>query len=98
VIIVLAGVLAWGWVTRNLLLAVPAAVVIWLAWVYVNPFTRCGWCQGKGKHPLSGRKYFGSCWNPRCQRGTVQRAGSRSVHRAVRALVAYRREAGKRGK
>lgn len=90
-IFVLAGVLIWGDATRNLVLAVPADVVIWVAWAYVNPFTDCGWCKGKGRHPLSGRKYFGSCWNPRCQRGTVQRAGSKTVHRAVRALTDYRK-------
>ena len=89
--IVLAAVFVWGWVSRNLLLAVPADVAIWMVWVYVNPFKNCGWCKGSGKHPLSSRKTFGSCWNPRCQRGTVQRFGSKAVHRAVRALVAYRR-------
>lgn len=90
--LVLLGVLAWGWVTLNLVLAVPAVAVIWAAWVYVNPMRDCGWCKGKGLHPLSGRRYRGRCWNPRCQRGTVQRLGSKTVHRAVRALVAYRKD------
>ena len=90
-ILVLAAVLAWGWVTRNLILAVPGGVVIWAAWVYVNPMTDCGWCKGKGRHLLSGKKYFGRCWNPRCQRGTVQRFGSKTVHRAARALADYRK-------
>ena len=89
---VLAAVLAWGLATRNLILAVPADFVIWAGWVFVNPFTNCGWCKGKNRHPLSGRKFFGTCWNPRCQRGTVQRAGARAVHRAVRALTDYRRK------
>jgi len=90
-IFVLAGVLLWGYATGNLLLAAPVAFIIWVAWVYVNPFRNCGWCRGTGRHPLSGRKYSGRCWNPRCQRGTVQRLGSRTVHRAVRALIAYRK-------
>lgn len=89
--VVLTAVLLWGFGTRNLVLAAPAAVVIWVAWVYISPMTDCGWCRGKGRHPLSGRKYFGRCWNPRCQRGTVQRLGSRSVHRAAGALRAYRK-------
>jgi hypothetical protein len=91
VIIFLAAVLIWGDATRNLVLAIPADAVIWAAWVYVNPFTNCGWCKGSGKHPLRTKRTYGSCWNPRCQRGTVQRFGSKTVHRAVRALVSYRR-------
>jgi hypothetical protein len=89
---VIVIVFIWGLATRNLLLAIPLDVVIWAAWVYINPFTKCGWCKGSGRHPLSGKKYHGSCWNPRCQRGTVQRFGSKTVHRAVRALVTYRRK------
>lgn len=89
---IIGGEVVWGVASRHLLLAGPLAVVTWAVWVYVNPMTDCGWCKGKGRHPLSGSRYFGSCWNPRCQRGTVQRAGSRAVHRAVRALVNYRRQ------
>jgi len=89
---VLVVVLLAGLASRHLMIAVPLAVVLWAGWVYVSPFTNCGWCKGKGRHPLSGKKFFGSCWNPRCQRGTVQRAGSKTVHRAVRALVEYRRK------
>ena len=90
-ILVLAVVAVWGAATRHLLLAIPGDILIWAGWVYVNPFTNCGWCHGTGRHPLSGKKFFGSCWNPRCQRGTVQRFGSKTVHRAVRALMAYRK-------
>jgi hypothetical protein len=52
--------------------------------------TNCGWCHGSGKHKLSSRKTFGNCWNPRCQRGTVMRFGSRTVTRAVMALGVYK--------
>ena len=90
--IVLLAVLMWGWLTANLVLAIPAAGIIWTAWVLLNPFTKCGWCHGTGKHPLSGPKYHGPCWNPRCQRGTVQRLGSKTAHRARRALIDYRRK------
>jgi hypothetical protein len=88
---VIAAVLVWGYAERLLILGVPLALVIWVVWLLVNPFTNCGWCKGKGKHPLSSKKTFGSCWNPRCQRGTVQRFGSKRVHRARQALTAYRR-------
>jgi len=92
VIFVIGAVLLWGWITANLVLAVPAAFLIWVGWLYVNPFTNCGWCKGTGKHKLSSRKTFGDCWNPRCQRGTVQRLGSKTVHRSKRALIDYRRK------
>jgi hypothetical protein len=91
VIWVLGTVFVLGLATHNLILAIPADFLIWVAWVLVNPFTSCGWCKGTGKHRLSGSKYFGSCWNPRCQRGTVQRLGSQTAHRARRALIAYHR-------
>jgi hypothetical protein len=90
VIWVLGAVLVWGLAEHTLVLAVPLDLVIWVVWLLVNPFTNCGWCKGKGKHPLSSKKTFGTCWNPRCQRGTVQRLGSKAAHRAMRALVAYR--------
>ena len=88
---VIAAVLIWGDAEHLLILAVPLAFVIWVAWLLVNPFTNCGWCKGKGRHPLSSKKTFGPCWNPRCQRGTVQRVGSKTVHKARQALIAYRR-------
>lgn len=90
VVIVLELLLGVG--SGNLVLAVPAAVVTWGAWVMVNPFTMCRWCKGRGLHPLSGKRYRGACWNPRCQRGTVQRLGSKTVHRAWHALRDYRRQ------
>jgi hypothetical protein len=87
---VLGTVLVLGIATRNLILAIPLDFLIWVAWLLVNPFTNCGWCKGTGKHPLRTKKTFGGCWNPRCQRGTVQRLGSKTAHRARRALIAYR--------
>jgi len=72
---------AGGWI-----LAVPAVLAIWAGWLYVNPYTDCSWCKGTGKHRLSTKRTYGPCWNPRCQRGTVQRLGSRQVHKAVRAI------------
>jgi len=68
-----------------------AGVVFWAGWLYVNPFTDCSWCKGTGKNRWRTKRTYGRCRNPRCQRGTVQRLGSKTVHRAVRGLVAYRR-------
>jgi hypothetical protein len=89
-IIVLGVVLFSGWATGNLTAAVPAALLIWCGWLYVNPFKVCGWCKGSGRHKLSSARTFGPCWNPRCRGGAVQRLGSKTVHRAVRALREYR--------
>ena len=89
--VVLAVVLLWGGASGNLAIAIPLDVVIWCVWLYVNPFTPCAWCKGTGRHGLSSKRTFGGCWNPRCQRGAVQRLGSKTVHRAVRALAEYRR-------
>jgi len=88
---VLAIVLIWGLASRHLLLAVPLDLLIWAAWLYVNPFTNCRACKGTGKHKFRTKRTFGNCWNPRCQRGTVQRLGSKTAHRARRALIDYRR-------
>lgn len=89
---VIAGVLIWGAAEHLLILAVPLALAVWAVWLIVNPFTNCGWCSGAGKHLLSSRKTFGKCWNPRCQRGTVERFGAKTAHRARQALIAYRKD------
>ena len=75
----------------ELFLIILAALTAWCAWLYLNPFTDCRWCKGTGKHKFRTKRTYGACWNPRCQRGTVQRLGSRTVHRAVRAVVTYHR-------
>jgi hypothetical protein len=91
VTVVLGVVLLWGVATGNLVATVPAAFLIWVGCLYVNPFTTCSWCKGTGRHGLSSKRTFGRCWNPRCRAGTVQRLGSKSVHRAVHALRDYHR-------
>ena len=75
----------------DLFLIIAGGVVIYAGWLYVNPFTDCSWCKGTGKNRLRTRKTYGRCKNPRCTRGTVQRLGSKTIHRAVRGLVSYRR-------
>ena len=77
--------------TRDLdvfLVAVGVAAV-WAARAYFRPFADCGVCGGSGKK-RSGKR-FRNCW--RCGgKGRRQVLGSKQVHRAVRSLIAYRKE------
>ena len=67
----------------SLILAVIAAVAVWVGFLYVAPFGRCPKCQGTG-HIKHGRRVK-VC--PRCKgRRRVQRHGSRTVHRAARKI------------
>lgn len=59
--------------------------------LYIWPMKPCTRCGGTGRNKGSTKKRYGACRARRCERGTVQRLGSKSVHRAVRSLVAYRR-------
>lgn len=74
-----------------LILAVAAGYVVSL---YLWPFRPCPRCSARlipGTSRGSSRKRFGLC--KRCKGSkSVQRAGSRTVHRAVRALAAYHKE------
>jgi DnaJ-class molecular chaperone len=68
-------------VSASLILAVIAALALWAGSLYVHPFGRCGKCKGTG-HIRRGPRRRPVC--PRCKgRKRVQRAGSRTVHRAV---------------
>jgi DnaJ-class molecular chaperone len=67
-------------VNATLILAVLAAVAIWVGSLYLAPFGRCPKCQGTG-HVKHGRRVK-VC--PRCKgRRRVQRRGSRTIHRAA---------------
>ena len=72
-------------------LAILAVCAWWLASRLWWPFRPCTRCQGRGTNRGSTSKRHGTC--RRCN-GTrhVQRLGSRTVHRAVRSAVAYRRD------
>jgi DnaJ-class molecular chaperone len=73
----------------HLILAVIAALAVWVGFLYVAPFGRCPKCQGRG-HVKSGPRRVKAC--PRCKgRRRVQRRGSRTVHR-----LAYRIRDGQR--
>ena len=88
--LLIGGVLLWGWVSRNLILAVPAAIVLWAARAYFWPMAPCGKCQGVKTNRGSTKRRFGSC--RRCGgSGIRQVTGSKQVHGAVLALKVYRK-------
>ena len=63
----------------HLILFALAALAVWIGFLYVSPFSRCGKCKGTG-HIRSGRRRVKVC--PRCKgRRRMQRRGSRTVHR-----------------
>jgi len=66
----------------GLLIAGLTAFAAWAASVYLYPFRHCGRCGGTGRRKGSTRRRFDLC--RRCSgTGRVQRAGSRTAHRAV---------------
>jgi hypothetical protein len=69
-----------------------AAATCYLASLYAWPFRPCSRCGGTGRNRGSNKRRYGTCKGRRCDRGTVQRLGSKTVHRAVRALLTYRRD------
>jgi hypothetical protein len=66
-------------VNAELVLLAIAALALWVGFLYVAPFSRCGKCKGTG-HIRSGKRRVKVC--PRRKgRRRVQRLGSRTVHR-----------------
>jgi hypothetical protein len=77
--------------SANLILAVIAALAIWLGSLYLRPFGRCPKCKGAG-HVKRGKRRVKVCL--RCKgRRRVQRTGSRTVHRLARKIREGRRAA-----
>ena len=75
----------------HLILAVIAALAIWVGWLYLAPFGPCPKCKGTG-HIKRGPRRRPVC--PRCKgRRRVQRPGSRAVHRGARRIRDGRRAA-----
>jgi DnaJ-class molecular chaperone len=71
-------------VSAHLVLAVLAALAIWVGSLYLRPFGRCPKCKGTG-HIKRGPRRRPVC--PRCKgRRRVQRRGSRTVHRLARRI------------
>jgi DnaJ-class molecular chaperone len=67
----------------TLVLFVIAALAVWVGFLYLAPFGRCGKCKGTGDIQRGRRRPV--C--PRCKgRWRVQRRGSRTVHRAARKI------------
>jgi hypothetical protein len=70
--------------SAQLVLAVLAALAVWLGSLYLRPFGRCPKCKGTG-HIKRGPRRRPVCL--RCKgRRRVQRRGSRTVHRAARKI------------
>ena len=77
--------------SAQLVLAVIAALAIWVGWLYLFPFGRCPKCKGTG-HIRRGPRRRPVC--PRCKgQRRIQRTGSRTVHRAGRKIRDGRRAA-----
>lgn len=62
---------------------ITIAAVAWTVRAYFWPFAACGWCKGTGRRTMGSR--FGNCrW---CKgSGRRQVRGSKTVHKAVRAI------------
>ena len=74
----------------TLFLIILIAVAGWTVRAYFWPFARCRRCKGAKTNRGSSKKRFGTC--SRCGgTGTRQVLGSKTVHRAIRALVNYHR-------
>lgn len=70
--------------SAQLVLAVLAALAIWVGWLYLFPFGRCPKCKGTG-HIKRGPRRRPVC--PRCKgQRRIQRRGSRAVHLAARKI------------
>ncbi len=76
----------------TLFLIALAAAVVYAGSLYIWPFRPCSRCGGTGRNRGSNKRRYGTCKARRCDRGTVQRVGSRTVHKTVRALIAYKRK------
>jgi DnaJ-class molecular chaperone len=71
----------------HLVLAALAVLAVWVGWLYLAPFGRCGKCSGTGtikrtREGKRGRQLVKVKVCPRCKgRRRVQRRGSRTIHR-----------------
>ena len=78
----------------NLFLISFAVLVLWIASLWAHPFGRCHRCHGR-RVVIRGARRKGKAPRARtCKAckgiGRRQRPGSRTLHRAVRYLAAYR--------
>jgi hypothetical protein len=75
-----------------LVLAIIAALAVWVGSLYLAPFGRCGKCSGTGtikrtREGKRGRQLVKVKVCPRCKgRRRVQRRGSRTIHRLARKI------------
>ena len=75
----------------SLFLVILAAAAFWTVRAYFWPMAPCRRCKGAKTNKGSSKKRFGKC--RRCKgSGTRWVLGSRSLHRAVRSGVKYRKQ------
>jgi len=74
-----------------LILLIAGGVIAYAVSLYWWPMRPCRRCGGTGTNRGSNRRRFGQCKKCGGSR-SVQRIGSREVHRAVRGAVSYRKE------
>jgi DnaJ-class molecular chaperone len=74
-----------------LILLITGTVLAYAVSLYFWPMRPCRRCGGRGTNPGSNRRRFGAC--KRCGGSrSVQRLGSRTVHRAIRGAARSARD------
>jgi|HubBroStandDraft_3_1064219.scaffolds.fasta_scaffold377373_2 hypothetical protein len=72
-----------------LFLVAITAAVLYCGSLYFWPMRPCRWCAGRGTNRGSSGRRFGKC--RRCGGSrSVQRLGSRTIHRLVRGAASRR--------
>ena len=74
-----------------LILLITGGAVLYAASLYWWPMRPCRRCGGRGTNRGSSKRRFGTCRRCKGSR-SVQRIGSRAVHRAVRGAVRSARD------
>lgn len=69
----------------DLILVTLAGAIGYAGSLYIWPFRPHKRCGGTGRNPGSNGRRHGVCKSRRCNGGTVQRRGSKTIHRAMRA-------------
>lgn len=75
----------------DLILVALAVVIGYAGSLYIWPFRPHKRCGGTGRNRGSNGRRYGVCKSRRCKNGTVQRIGSRQVHRAVRGAISSKK-------
>lgn len=86
-----AAAVLGGVVLQSLALVVVFLAIAWAVCAWLWPFAPCWRCQGRKTNKGSTKKRFGPC--KACDStGSRQVIGSKTLHRAVRSAISYRRK------